>query len=204
MNIYLAKKLNNELLVNEIVETYLINKFAAEEEKLKLRPTENNDKALKYLLRNDANEEYPDYSKLVDNFNYFKERIVEQNYQIVLQGLSKLMFVEISLDRQNDDPQRIFESLNSTGLDLSQADLIRNYILMGLKRVKQNRIYQNYWEIIENFAKDEMSISKVSDFIRDFLTFVNKRIPNKGNVYLEFKKSIPLQPFRNLNKICRL
>jgi uncharacterized protein with ParB-like and HNH nuclease domain len=198
---WLAKKLNDESLVNEIVETYLINKFAADEEKLKLRPTENNDKVLKYLLRNDANEEFSDYSKLIDNFNYFKGRIVEENYQIVLKGLSKLMFVEISLDRQNDDPQRIFESLNSTGLDLSQADLIRNYILMGLSRTEQNRIYRNYWEIIEKFAKDEtLNISKVSDFIRDFLTFVNKRIPNKGNVYLEFKEKYPVSTLQELEQ----
>lgn len=190
---WLAKNMRDESLVNEIVETYLTNKFAADEEKLKLRPTENNDKALKYLLRNDEKEEFLDYSKLIDNFNYFKGRIVEENYQIVLKGLSKLMFVEISLDRQNDDPQRIFESLNSTGLDLSQADLIRNYILMGLNRTDQNKIYQNYWEIIEKFAKDEkLNISKVSDFIRDFLTFVNKRIPNKSNVYLEFKERYPI------------
>jgi hypothetical protein len=126
---------------------------------------------------------------------------VEENYQIVLKGLSKLMFVEISLDRQNDDPQRIFESLNSTGLDLSQADLIRNYILMGLNRIDQNRIYQNYWEIIEKFAKDEaLNISKVSDFIRDFLTFINKRIPNKGNVYLEFKEKYPITTVQELER----
>jgi len=198
---WLAKKLNNESLVNEIVETYLINKFAPEDEKLKLRPTENNDKALKYLLRNDANEEFLDYSKLIDNFNYFKRKIVEENYQIVLHGLSKLMFVEISLDRQNDDPQRIFESLNSTGLDLSQADLIRNYILMGLKRTEQNKIYQNYWDIIEKYAKDEnLNISKVSDFIRDFLTFENKRIPNKDKVYLEFKKKYPVRNILELEQ----
>lgn len=63
------------------------------------------------------------------------------------------MFVEISLDREKDDPQRIFESLNSTGLELSQADLIRNYILMGLNRKEQNKIFQNYWEVIEKLAK---------------------------------------------------
>jgi len=198
---WLAKKLNDESLVNEIVETYLINKFASEEEKLKLRPTENNDKALKYLLRNDTNEEFSDHSKLIDNFNYFRGKIVEENYQIVLKGLSKLMFVEISLDRQNDDPQRIFESLNSTGLDLTQADLIRNYILMGLNRIDQNKIYQNFWEIIEKFAKDEtLNISKVSDFIRDFLTFENKRIPNKDKVYIEFKKKYPVKNFLELEQ----
>ena len=69
----LAKDLKDQGLVDEISETYLINKFAPEEEKLKLRPTENNDKALKYLLRCDRNEEFQDFSKLIDNFDYFKK-----------------------------------------------------------------------------------------------------------------------------------
>jgi uncharacterized protein with ParB-like and HNH nuclease domain len=188
----LAKVIQNVELVNEISETYLINKFSPEEEKLKLRPTDNNDRALKYLLRSDENEEYSDFSKLIDNFNYFKGRITEENYQTVLKGLSKLMFVEVSLDREKDDPQRIFESLNSTGLELAQADLIRNYILMGLNRKDQNKIYQNYWEVIEKLAKDEtLNVSRVSDFIRDYLTLENKNIPNKGKVYLEFKTKYP-------------
>ncbi|MCL4264423.1 MAG: DUF262 domain-containing protein [Anaerolineae bacterium] len=188
----IAKEIDDESLVNEIAETYLINKYAPEEEKLKLRPTENNDKALKYLLRDDDSEEFQDFSKLIDNFNYFKGRITKENYHSVLEGLSKLMFVEISLERKKDDPQRIFESLNSTGLELSQADLIRNYILMGLNRQNQNKIYQNYWEIIEKLAKDEsLNISRVSDFIRDFLTLRTNKIPNKGKVYLEFKANYP-------------
>jgi uncharacterized protein with ParB-like and HNH nuclease domain len=195
----LAKDLKNEGLVNEISETYLINKFSPEEEKLKLRPTDNNDRALKYLLRSDANEEYSDFSKLIDNFNYFKGRITEDNYQTVLKGLSKLMFVEVSLDREKDDPQRIFESLNSTGLELAQADLIRNYILMGLNRRDQNKIYQNYWEVIEKLAKDEtLNVSRVSDFIRDYLTLENKNIPNKGKVYLEFKAKNPTSTLEEL------
>lgn len=197
----LAKDTNNESLVNEINETYLINKFAPDEEKLKLRPTENNDKALKYLLRSDDAEEYLDFSKIVDNFNYYKGRITKENYLVVMKGLAKLMFVEVSLDREKDDPQRIFESLNSTGLELSQADLIRNYILMGHNRKDQNKIYQNYWEIIESLAKDEtLNVSRVSDFIRDYLTLENKNIPNKGKVHLEFKKKYPTSTLENLEK----
>lgn len=195
----LAKDLKDEGLESEISETYLINKFAPEEEKLKLRPTDNNDKALKFLLRENSGEEYTDFSKLIDNFNYFKGRITEENYQVVLKGLSKLMFVEVSLDREKDDPQRIFESLNSTGLELTQADLIRNYILMGLNRRDQNKIYQNYWEVIEKLAKDESSnSSRVSDFIRDYLTLENKNIPNKGKVYLEFKDKYPTRTLEEL------
>jgi len=188
----LAIEMSDAGLQAEISETYLTNKFAPEEEKLKLRPTENNDKAIKYLLRSDKDEEFSDFSKVIDNFNYFKGRITEENFEFVLKGLSKLMFVEISLDRAKDDPQRIFESLNSTGLELSQADLIRNYILTGLNRRDQNKIYNNYWEIIEKLAKDEtLNTSKVSDFIRDYLTLVNNKIPNKNKVYLEFKSNFP-------------
>ena len=195
----LAIEIGDKGLEAEISETYLTNKFAPEEEKLKLRPTENNDKAIKYLLRSDKDEEFSDFSKVVDNFNYFNSRISEENLEFVLKGLAKLMFVEISLDREKDDPQRIFESLNSTGLELSQADLIRNYILMGLNRKDQNKIYNNYWEIIEKLAKDEtLNTSKVSDFIRDYLTLVNNKIPNKSKVYLEFKAKFPTTDLQEL------
>jgi uncharacterized protein with ParB-like and HNH nuclease domain len=187
---HIAKSDDDEGLFNEINETYLINKFAADDEKLKLRPTENNDKALRYLIRADENEEYNHFSKIIDNFNYFRTNITSDNINQVMNGLSKLMFVEISLDRAKDNPQRIFESLNSTGLELSQADLIRNYILMGLSKHEQTRVYKNYWETIEKLAKDEnTNKSKVSDFIRDFLTLESNKVPNKGKVYVEFKKN---------------
>ncbi len=184
----IAKGLNKEQLVNRIIETYLINKFA-QEEKLKLRPTENNDKALKYLLRDDATEEYYEYSRLVENYNFFKTKMNEYNIETVLKGINKLVFVEISLERDKDDPQRIFESLNSTGLELSQADLIRNYILMGLKNSYQKLIYENYWRHIELLATQKsLNVNRVSDFIRDYLTIENREIPNKNKVYIEFKK----------------
>lgn len=195
---HLAIETNNEDVKNEINETYLINKFAPEEENLKLRPTENNYQAIKHLLNGD-NDEFSGFSKIIDNFNYFKARITEKNVEIIRQGLSKLMFVEVSLERGKDDPQRIFESLNSTGLELSQADLIRNYILMGLNHRDQNQIYSQYWNKIEKLAKDEtLNINKVSDFIRDYLTLVNKNIPNKNKVYLEFKAKFPTTDLQSL------
>ncbi|OBW95868.1 DUF262 domain-containing protein [Gallibacterium salpingitidis] len=202
--IYLAlyqftKELGDNDLANEISETYLINKFASDDEKLKLKPTDNNNKALKYLLRADSSEEFLDFSRLIDNFNYFKKMINQENYLIILDGLSKLMFVEISLERGKDDPQRIFESLNSTGLELSQADLIRNYILMGLNYENQNKIYNNYWEIIERFAQVGHE-SRVSDFIRDYLTLINKRIPTKSKVYVEFKNQFPTSDLKTLEE----
>ncbi len=200
-----AKELKKESLVNKINEQYLINKFAGDdEEKLKLRPTENNDQALKFLLRGEIPEEYSDFSRVIENYNFFKNRISEENFDVVLKGLSKLMFVEISLNKEKDDPQRIFESLNSTGLELSEADLIRNYILMGLSRSKQDKVYKSYWSIIEQRAKDESkNINKVSDFIRDYLTIKNKKIPNKNKVYQEFKEKISLNDYEELEIILK-
>jgi uncharacterized protein with ParB-like and HNH nuclease domain len=180
----------------------LINKFAKEEEKLKLRPTENNDEALKFLLRNSTTDEFKEYSRLIENYDYLRNRISAQNLEIILKGLAKLVFVEISLERDKDDPQKIFESLNSTGLDLSQSDLIRNYILMGLKHKHQTNIYDNYWKLIErNATHEETNTNRVSDFIRDFLTFENREIPNKGKVYQEFKKKYPITDINTLEKI---
>lgn len=199
---HLAIEMKNDDLKIEIYETYLVNKFVSESEKSKLRPTLDNLAAINYLLRAHCTEEFKKYSKIIDNFDYFKNRINEQNYETVLDGLSKLMVVEISLDRQKDNPQRIFESLNSTGLELSQADLIRNYILMGLDKESQNHIYINYWKIIEELAReDESNTSKVSDFIRDYLTLVNKKIPNKDKVYQEFKLIFPTTSIANLEAI---
>ncbi len=197
----LAQQLDNQMLVNRIHKTYLINEFAPETEKLKLKPTENNKEALHYILNSQNGEEFKGYSKIIENFNFFKSSINADNYEIIQRGLSKLIFIDIALDRQRDNPQRIFESLNSTGLELSQADLIRNYILMGLSRTNQEKIYKNYWEVIEKNAKDEMlNQTKVSDFIRDFLTLKNKEIPNKSNVYVTFKENFPTETVDVLEK----
>lgn len=188
----LAKELDNQMLVNRIHKTYLINEFAPEAEKLKLKPTENNKDALRYILNSTDGEEFKGYSKIIENFNYFKSAINSENFETIQRGLSKLIFVDIALDRQKDNPQRIFESLNSTGLELSQADLIRNYILMGLSRTNQDKIYKSYWEVIERNAKDEtLNKTRVSEFIRDYLTLKNKEIPNKGDVYTKFKEKYP-------------
>lgn len=198
----LAKELDNQMLVNRIQKTYLINEFAPEEEKLKLKPTENNKEALRHILNSADGEEFKGYSKIIENFDYFRSAINAENFEVIQRGLSKLIFVDIALDRQKDKPQRIFESLNSTGLELSQADLIRNYILMGLSRTNQDRIYKSYWEVIERNAKDEtLNKTRVSEFIRDYLTLKNKEIPNKGDVYAKFKEKYPTSTIDELELV---
>ena len=198
----LAKTLNNPTLVSRIHKTYLINEFDPGEEKLKLKPTDNNKEALSYILNSDDGEEFRGYSRIIENFNFFKTRVDPENFETIQRGLAKLIFVDIALDRQKDSPQRIFESLNSTGLELSQADLIRNYILMGLSRANQERVYKSYWEVIEKNAKDEiLNKSRVSEFIRDYLTLISKEIPNKGEVYVKFKSLNPTTTIEDLESV---
>jgi uncharacterized protein with ParB-like and HNH nuclease domain len=199
----LLKSMGDQQKLTRIHETYLINKFAAEEEKLKLRPTENNDRAIKHLLSGDGEDSFNGgFSRVISNFSYFSSRINEDNIEHVLGGLGKLMFVEVSLERGKDDAQRIFESLNSTGLELSQADLIRNFILMGLSRKKQNDIYLKYWQKIEQNAKElSTNQSRVSDYIRDYLTLKTKKIPNKSSVYAQFKERFPALEYEVLETL---
>ncbi len=83
--------------------------------------------------------------RVLDNYAFFKQQITPDNVQQLYHGIKKLQIVDVILERGKDDPQLIFESLNSTGLDLTQADLIRNYILMGQTIDKQNDLYLKYW-----------------------------------------------------------
>jgi len=174
-----AERLYNMFLTNQYVQS--------ETSKLKLKQTDANSKAFKAILLG-TEKGYDDYSNVVENYNFFKSSINEENFSTLLKGLHRLIFVEISLERDKDDPQRIFESLNSTGLDLSQSDLIRNFILMDLPPKDQSRVFESIWSPIEENAKDVVKrTSLVSEYIRDYLTLRNKKIPNKNKVYFEFK-----------------
>lgn len=86
------------------------------------------------------------HSKLIiENYKYFLENINNENVIAVYNGIMKLFVVDVTLEKEKDNPQLIFESMNSTGLDLSQADLIRNYILMGQEIKVQTQLYEKYW-----------------------------------------------------------
>ncbi len=172
-----------------LLTMFLTNQFVKQESnKLKLKQTDANSLAFKSIL-NGTEDTFEKYSNVIENFKYFTRKINIDNFNVILSGLKCLMFVEISLERGKDDPQRIFESLNSTGLNLNQSDLIRNYILMDLEPKEQNRVFEQIWNPIEENARDIIKQkSIVSDFIRDYLTMRNKKISNKNKVYIEFKK----------------
>lgn len=195
-----AERLEDNRLAETIYEYYLINKNADDDSyKVKLKATENNERDLHYLLNKIP---IPDsaYSNIKNNYNFFAKHITEDNREIIYDGFKRLLFVEIRLERGKDNAQKIFESLNSTGLDLSQADLIRNYILMGLEPSEQTRLYNQYWAIIENNTKHE-GVSYVSDFIRDYLTIRMGDIPNKNKVYSTFKKEFKLDKLNELENM---
>ena len=183
-----AKESNRTQDADRLYNMFLTNQYVQNESsKLKLKQTDTNSLAFKAIMRGTHNE-FGTFSNVIENYNYFRSCINEDNFELILRGLNRLIFVEISLERDKDDPQRIFESLNSTGLDLSQSDLIRNFILMDLPPKDQNRIFETIWNPIEENAKDLIKQSSlVSEFIRDYLTLRNKKIPNKNKVYAEFK-----------------
>jgi uncharacterized protein with ParB-like and HNH nuclease domain len=183
-----AKENNKNQDAERLYNMFLTNQYVKDESsKLKLKQTDANSIAFKSILLGKDTQSIS-FSNVTENYNYFRSIIVEENFELILRGLNRLIFVEISLERDKDDPQRIFESLNSTGLDLSQSDLIRNFILMDLPPKDQNRIFETIWNPIEENAKDLVKQSSlVSDYLRDYLTLRNKKIPNKNKVYVEFK-----------------
>ena len=193
--LYHRLKESKEEYADEIYELYLVNKFSKRDVKLKLLPPEENLNILNKILEENWEEleEYQDRN-IVKNYKFFKEIISNysnEEIEYLLAGLDKIIYVDIALEKDKDDPQKIFESLNSTGLDLSQGDLIRNYILMDLEREKQNLVYKNLWLPIENNCKISLGNeikNYVSDFIRDYLTLKNGKIPSKPKVFEEFKE----------------
>ncbi len=201
-----CKENKNERMADEIFEKYIINKFSEgnEEEKLKLKLTQDNDKVFKSLIREDSTEMIRDFSRLIENYQYFYDKISVEDIEKVKRGISKLIYVEISLDRKYDNPQKIFQSLNSTGLALTQSDLIRNYILMDLEPMTQQKIYNDYWKEIEDLTTiKETGESKLSDFIRDYLTIKYRDIPNKNKVFEKFNEKYSFQQ-DNIEKLINL
>ena len=185
-NFLKENKGNVKLDYNKLSDYYLFNPHGEGNEKFKLSLTRHDKSTLFKILGNlDITKE--DSNKVLENYDFFKKKITLENVETIYKGIEKLIIVDISLDREKDNPQLIFESLNSTGLELSQADLIRNYILMDLESSKQERIYNDYWHQIEkNFGQLE-SNSLFDNYIRDYLTIKLGRIPTKNEVYNEFK-----------------
>ncbi|RHL47120.1 DUF262 domain-containing protein [Eubacterium ventriosum] len=166
----------------------LKNEYENGDERYKLLLTENDRDILINLIERKPISENT-VSRLLTNYSFFVEQI-EKNELMpaeIYESIGKLQIVNITLDRAVDDAQAIFESLNSTGKELSESDLIRNYILMGLENNEQRYIYEHFWRPMELMFDYEKQGTIMDKFFRDYLTMKLIRIPKMDKVYEEFK-----------------
>ena len=177
-------KPNDETLDKQIYEEFLVDKYQPKETRIKLKPVKNDQTAFGKLF--DSSSEYISESNLTRNYTYFYDRIQKQEVTLdeLFDAIYRLEIINITLNSE-DNPQLIFESLNSTGLDLSEGDKIRNYVLMGLPSNEQEDYYEKYWNKIEEFTKYD-----VSSFIRDYLSLKQLSIPSQRKIYSSFKEYV--------------
>lgn len=187
-------------LLDKIWKTYLIDEYV-EENKVRLKHVKHDSEAFLKILF-EPKEEYDQSSNVTQNYNYFYNRIKEGHELTpdeVYQAVTKLVIIDIFLHKE-DDAQLIFESLNSTGLELEEGDKIRNFVLMSLTPKVQEDFYKKYWHRIEKNTS-----YKVSTFIRDFLTLKQNRISSFKNIYADFKDYVESNNFEieeTLKELC--
>ncbi len=173
----------------KIQNRYLINSDEKGDKKFKLFLSEPDRDTLLYLIDKDRTKPTKPSLRIEENFGLFEKWIAKDKVKLetIFKGLEKLMVVEISLERNKDNPQLIFESMNSTGKDLTQTDLIRNYILMGLEPEKQKIFYKKYWRAMEEGFEQRVREDLFDKFVRHYLTIKMGEIPNIKKVYEAFK-----------------
>ncbi|GAA7531318.1 hypothetical protein JP0014_09330 [Helicobacter pylori] len=183
----LRNHLSDEVKRKEIEDHYLINSDKDGDKKFRLILSESDKDTLLFLIDKDRRKPSDPSLKIVENFKLLEEWISKNTNQLetIFKGLDKLMIVEIALEKGKDDPQLIFESMNSKGIELTQTDLIRNYILMGLEPEKQKIFYKKYWRAMEEDFKQNKKL--FDRFVRHYLTIKTRDIPNINKVYVALK-----------------
>ncbi|GAA7943091.1 DUF262 and DUF1524 domain-containing protein [Helicobacter pylori] len=170
----------------EIEDDYLINSDKDGNKKFRLILSESDKDTLLSLIDKDRRKPSEPSSKIVENFKLFEEWIRKNTNQLetIFKGLEKLTIVWISLGKK-DDPQLVFESMNSKGIELTQTDLIRNYIVMETEIEKQESFYNKYWRAMEeDFKQNKKWFDR---FVRHYLTIKTREIPNINKVYVALK-----------------
>lgn len=167
---------------------YLLNPDEEGERHYKLILSETDKETLLAMLKQ-APMPAEASTRILENYQLFQGLIDQYRKELesICKGLAKLVIVEVALDRAHDNPQLIFESMNSTGLELSQADLIRNFILMGLEPKLQTDLYTRYWRPMEKGFGQAAYATHFDAFMRHYLTAKTGEIPNVREVYAEFK-----------------
>ena len=167
---------------------YLLNPLEEGDRGFKLLLTQTDRDSLLALVQQKSLPE-PVSIRIKDNFDFFIEKVSALGTHVkpLCEGLAKLAIVDIALNRDQDNPQLIFESMNSTGRELSQADLIRNFVLMGLNPDHQKKLYEDHWRPMELSFGQEAYGSHFDSFMRHYLTLKTGNIPNVRLVYEAFK-----------------
>ncbi len=171
----------------EIEDDCLINSDKDGDKKFRLILSDSDKDTLLSLIDKDRRKPSEPSSKIVENFKLFEEWVSNTGkLETIFKGLEKLMIVYIALKKEKYDPQLIFESMNSKGMELAQTDLIRNYIVMETEVEKQEIFYKKYWRAMEeDFKQDETLFNQ---FVRHYLTIKTRDIPNINKVYEAFKR----------------
>ncbi|WP_120918965.1 DUF262 and DUF1524 domain-containing protein [Helicobacter pylori] len=205
----LRNHLSDEVKRKEIEDHYLINSDKDGDKKFRLILSESDKDTLLSLIDKDRRKPSEPSSKIVENFKLFEEWIRKNTDKLetIFKGLEKLMIVEIALEKGKDDPQLIFESMNSKGIELAQTDLIRNYIVMETEIEKQEGFYNKYWRAMEEeFKQNKKWFDR---FVRHYLTIKTREIPNINKIYVAFKdyrqkEGIGIEDLlKDLQKYCR-
>ncbi|WQT52919.1 DUF262 and DUF1524 domain-containing protein [Helicobacter pylori] len=185
--IALRNHLSDEVKREEIEDHYLINSDKDGDKKFRLILSESDKDTLLSLIDKDRRKPSEPSSKIVENFKLFEEWVSKNidKLETIFKGLDKLMIVEIALEKGKDDPQLIFESMNSKGVELTQTDLIRNYIVMETEIEKQESFYNKYWRAMEEDFKQNKKL--FDRFVRHYLTIKTREIPNINKVYVKLK-----------------
>ncbi|GAA8951596.1 DUF262 and DUF1524 domain-containing protein [Helicobacter pylori] len=182
----LRDHLNDEVKRKEIEDHYLINSDKDGDKKFRLILSESDKDTLLSLIDKDKRKPSEPSLKIVENFKLFEEWVSNTDkLETIFKGLEKLMIVEIALEKGKDDPQLIFESMNSKGIELAQTDLIRNYIIMETEIEKREGFYNKYWRAMEEKFKQNKKL--FDRFVRHYLTIKTREIPNINRVYVALK-----------------
>ena len=182
-------KKDNKIRAEEWKENYLINNNI--NEKYKLCLTKQDRESFIAIVEEKSNTAIKS-KRIKENYEFFLDEITtflknnDNNSEKLFKGIRQLQVVWVRVDADTENPQIIFESLNSTGMALKKYDLIRNFILMGKSYKIQENLYNKYWYEMEKMFGDNDS-NYFDSFMRDYLTIKNTRIPNRDDVYKEFK-----------------
>ena len=183
-------KEKDEECFSEIADSYLQNHHCAEEYKIKLKPIKgDNDQFVALLKHDEADIDKNGHIWL--NYALCKARIqtwLESGIlpRSILEGLEKLEMVYIQLTKGEDDPQIIFESINSTGLELSNADLIRNFLLMDAEN--QDELFEKYWLYIEKSLKHSVDYTNLNLFFMQYIIYKTNTPVTENKLYERFVK----------------